>query len=67
MHPLTSKGKEVWRGNEGFQKSLDLIASCRRFADRPLLLNNQVVRPLFSAKDLLFWKEAAEVMPQVVP
>jgi hypothetical protein len=65
MHPLTSKGKVVWKGREGYARSLELIHECQAFSKEPLLLNKQVVRPIFDVSDVELWASASRKLPDV--
>lgn len=65
IHPLTAQGKEVWKGIEGYGRSMDIIKECENFSSRPLLLNKPLIRPIYDDADFLFWTSAASRLPQV--
>lgn len=68
MHPMATRGKEIWNGLKGLEQSLLIMntlpagGSHRNISNSKIRLN----RLLFSADEVTQWKDAAETRPDLL-
>ena len=65
MYLLYILGKMLWRGIEGYDKSIASMTSCQQYSDEKLLLGENAHRIIFTNEDLKLWKAAVLSNPLV--
>jgi glycine/D-amino acid oxidase-like deaminating enzyme len=65
MHPFTPTGGVIWKGIEGFDKSLKVLNECQEISDENLFTASKIVRPIRKQEDLKKWKRTKEQHPEV--
>lgn len=64
LHPMATRGKIIWKGNEGMQQALDLMQSVQTATSGPIYDQNiQLNRLLYTDAELNLWRDAVDKNP----